>query len=57
VNHGFRVLIAPSFADILFTNAYKNGLLPIVALSEIVQRKSTHPWVFGRSDAKRIQTA
>ncbi len=27
---GFRVLIGPSFADIFFTNCFKNGLLPIV---------------------------
>ena len=27
---GFRVVIAPSFADIFFNNCYKNGLLPIV---------------------------
>jgi len=26
---GFRVLIAPSFADIFFANCFKNGLLPI----------------------------
>ena len=31
--YGFRVLIAPSFADIFFSNCFKNGLLPIV-LSE-----------------------
>lgn len=30
---GFRVVIAPSFADIFFNNCFKNGLLPIV-LSE-----------------------
>ena len=30
VDYGFRALIAPSFADIFFTNCYKNGLLPIV---------------------------
>lgn len=30
---GFRVLIAPSFADIFANNCYKNGLLPVV-LSE-----------------------
>ena len=29
-NYGFRVVIAPSFADIFFNNCYKNGLLPIV---------------------------
>ena len=27
---GFRVIIAPSFADIFFNNCFKNGLLPIV---------------------------
>ncbi|TXC66453.1 3-isopropylmalate dehydratase small subunit [Piscinibacter aquaticus] len=32
--YGFRAVIAPSFADIFFSNCYKNGLLPIV-LSEM----------------------
>jgi 3-isopropylmalate/(R)-2-methylmalate dehydratase small subunit len=27
--YGFRVLLAPSFADIFFNNSFKNGLLPI----------------------------
>ena len=27
--YGFRVLIAPSYADIFFNNCFKNGLLPI----------------------------
>ena len=27
---GFRAVIAPSFADIFFTNCFKSGLLPIV---------------------------
>ncbi len=27
---GFRVIIAPSFADIFFNNCFKNGMLPIV---------------------------
>lgn len=31
--YGFRVVIAPSFADIFFNNSYKSGLLPVV-LSE-----------------------
>ncbi|MDO9149210.1 MAG: 3-isopropylmalate dehydratase small subunit [Hydrogenophaga sp.] len=35
---GFRVIIAPSFADIFFSNCYKNGILPIVASSEIVDQ-------------------
>ncbi len=28
--YGFRVLIAPSYAEIFFNNCYKNALLPIV---------------------------
>ena len=28
-DYGFRVVIAPSFADIFFNNSFKNGLLPI----------------------------
>jgi 3-isopropylmalate/(R)-2-methylmalate dehydratase small subunit len=32
--YGFRAVIAPSFADIFFTNSFKNGFLP-VALTEL----------------------
>src|ERR1700722_9907248 len=32
-DYGFRVIIAPSFADIFYNNCFKNGMLPIV-LSE-----------------------
>jgi 3-isopropylmalate/(R)-2-methylmalate dehydratase small subunit len=28
--YGFRALIAPSYADIFFSNCYKNGFLPVV---------------------------
>ncbi len=34
-DYGFRVVIAPSFADIFFNNCFKNGVLPI-KLSESV---------------------
>jgi len=37
-DYGFRVIIAPSFADIFFSNTYKNGVLPIVADSATVDR-------------------
>ena len=37
-DYGFQVIIAPSFADIFFNNCFKNGLLPIVATSEIVDK-------------------
>lgn len=29
-DYGFRVIIAPSFADIFYSNCLKNGLLPVV---------------------------
>ncbi|HCJ13320.1 MAG TPA: 3-isopropylmalate dehydratase small subunit, partial [Gammaproteobacteria bacterium] len=29
-DYGFKVIIAPSFADIFYNNCFKNGLLPIV---------------------------
>ncbi|EEG08927.1 3-isopropylmalate dehydratase small subunit [Pseudogulbenkiania ferrooxidans] len=37
-DYGFRVVIAPSFADIFFNNCYKNGLLPIVLPAEAVDQ-------------------
>jgi len=33
---GFKVVIAPSFADIFFNNCFKNGMLPIVLSAEVV---------------------
>ena len=36
--YGFRVVIAPSFADIFHNNCFQNGLLPIVLPEETVQR-------------------
>jgi 3-isopropylmalate/(R)-2-methylmalate dehydratase small subunit len=36
MDYGFRCVIAPSFADIFFTNSFKNGFLPVVlAESEV----------------------
>ena len=39
---GFRAIIAPSFADIFYNNCFKNGLLPIVLSSEIVDTLFTY---------------
>jgi len=36
--YGFRAVIAPSFADIFFTNCFKSGLLPIVLPQDAVAR-------------------
>ena len=38
LDYGFRVIIAPSFADIFFSNSVKNGLLPIVLDTEIIEQ-------------------
>ena len=38
LDYGFRVIIAPSFADIFFNNCFKNGILPIVLEAKIVDR-------------------
>ncbi|EHQ53228.1 MULTISPECIES: 3-isopropylmalate dehydratase small subunit [Ectothiorhodospira] len=37
-NYGFRVVIAPSFADIFFNNSFKNGLLPLILDEAIVDQ-------------------
>jgi len=39
---GFRAIIAPSFADIFYNNCFKNGILPIVLSSEIVDSLFTY---------------
>ena len=36
LDYGFRVLIAPSFADIFYNNCFKNGILPIVLTEKAV---------------------
>ncbi|HLE25171.1 MAG TPA: 3-isopropylmalate dehydratase small subunit [Thermodesulfobacteriota bacterium] len=36
-DYGFCVIIAPSFADIFFSNCFKNGMLPIVLPESVVE--------------------
>lgn len=44
---GFRVIIAPSFADIFFNNCFKNSMLPIVLseaqVDDLFNRASARP--------------
>jgi 3-isopropylmalate/(R)-2-methylmalate dehydratase small subunit len=44
---GFRVIVAPSFADIFYNNCFKNGMLPIVLsedqVEELFQRAAKKP--------------
>ncbi|ALE51973.1 3-isopropylmalate dehydratase [Candidatus Thioglobus autotrophicus] len=35
-DYGFKVIIAPSFADIFYNNCFKNGILPIVQDNQIM---------------------
>jgi 3-isopropylmalate/(R)-2-methylmalate dehydratase small subunit len=37
LDYGFKVVIAPSFADIFYNNCFKNGILPIVLSEEQVE--------------------
>ena len=37
-DYGFSVIISSSFADIFFSNCFKNGILPIVLESTIVDK-------------------
>ena len=37
-DYGFRVILAPSFADIFFNNCFKNGLLPIVLEDAVIDK-------------------
>jgi len=38
LDYGFSVIIAPSFADIFFSNCFKNGLLPIILNQKAVEK-------------------
>ncbi len=46
-DYGFRVLLAPSFADIFYNNCFKNGILPIrldeAQIDDLFARAGTHP--------------
>jgi len=46
-DYGFRVIIAPSFADIFFNNCFKNGILPIVldaaTVNSLFREQATQP--------------
>jgi len=37
-DYGFSIIIAPSFADIFYSNCFKNGILPIMLDDKIVEK-------------------
>jgi len=43
MDHGFRVVIAPAFADIFRRNALKNGLVPVVLPADLHARLVAAP--------------
>ncbi len=43
MDFGFRAVLAPSFADIFRTNAFKNGLLPAVVEPEALEALAAAP--------------
>jgi len=38
LDFGFRIIIAPSFADIFYSNSFKNGIVPIIMDEEQVKK-------------------
>jgi 3-isopropylmalate/(R)-2-methylmalate dehydratase small subunit len=46
-DYGFRAIIAPSFADIFYSNCFKNGMLPIqldeAAVDDLFRRAAARP--------------
>ena len=38
LQYGFRCVIAPSFADIFYSNSLKNGLVPVVLPEDVIDR-------------------
>ncbi|MBL8869057.1 MAG: 3-isopropylmalate dehydratase small subunit [Planctomycetaceae bacterium] len=37
-DYGFRAVLAPSFADIFYSNCFKNGLLPIPLSESVIEK-------------------
>jgi 3-isopropylmalate/(R)-2-methylmalate dehydratase small subunit len=62
LDYGFRVIIAPSFADIFFNNCFKNGVLPVILpadqVDQLFRASSATPGVRLRVDlpAQQLHT-
>jgi 3-isopropylmalate/(R)-2-methylmalate dehydratase small subunit len=54
---GFRVIIAPTFADIFYNNCFKNGMLPIkldeAVVDDLFARVAAHPGYQLRADLEK----
>ncbi len=60
-DYGFRVVLAPSFADIFFNNCFKNGVLPVVleedTISEIFERVASKDDYHLTVDLEKLQVS
>ena len=61
LDYGFRCVIAPSFADIFYSNCFQNGILPVTlpeeAVARLIANAQEHPGydVAVDLDARRIR--
>jgi 3-isopropylmalate/(R)-2-methylmalate dehydratase small subunit len=59
LDYGFRVLIAPSFADIFYNNCFKNGILPIriadPLVDDLFRRTAMYPGYCLNVDLERCR--
>ena len=56
---GIKAVLAPSFADIFYTNCFKNGVLPIILSQDFIEylfkhAETTEIWVDLASAMHRI---
>lgn len=49
LDYGFRVIMAPSFADIFYNNALKNGIIPIV-----MDQEQLNQWMLQAEESKLV---
>jgi 3-isopropylmalate/(R)-2-methylmalate dehydratase small subunit len=57
MDHGFRAVVAPSFADIFFSNALQNGLVPVVAAPSVCAQLSATPGAAVTVDVEGLRIA
>lgn len=61
LDYGFRVLLAPSFADIFYNNCCKNGILPIIldenTINRLFQKVYAQPGLNMTVDLEKLEIA
>jgi 3-isopropylmalate/(R)-2-methylmalate dehydratase small subunit len=57
MDHGFRAVVAPSFADIFFANALQNGLVPVAASPAVCAQLAATPGAPVAVDVEALRLA